>query len=469
MASTPNIVFVFADEWRGCSTGFNGDPNCETPVLDMLAAESLNLTHAVSGCPVCCPYRASLMTGQYPLTHGVYINDVELNPNCNSIARVFHAHGYHTAYIGKWHLYGSPDGKYGRRQSYVPRDHQLGFDYWKAFECSHEYNHSGYFFNDDTTPRVWEGYDAEAQSRDAAEYIHAQAKAKSPFLLMLSWGPPHFPLQTAPERYRDRYAARTIHLRPNVPNEFRERAERDLRGYYAHMAALDACMETVLAAIASAGVERDTILVFTSDHGEMRYSQGLETKLFPWDESIRVPFLLRWPGLGARSRGALPVPIDAPDILPTLLGLCGMPLPETVEGRDWSAHLRGDSPLTGDEAAYLNMPAEFTELRTNGIKAYRGLRTARYTYVRTTAGPWLLYDNESDPYQMNNLIENPSYAELQAKLDIKLRGLMSARHDSFRESRFYLERDHLTHYQEVSAPLKRAWRDPWRPESAASR
>jgi arylsulfatase A-like enzyme len=115
MGRTPNIVFIFADEWRAQATGYNGDPNCATPVLDSLAAHSINVTHAVSGCRVCCPYRGSLMTGQYPLTNGVYINDVELNPDCRSIARAFGEAGYATAYIGKWHLYGSPDGRFGRR------------------------------------------------------------------------------------------------------------------------------------------------------------------------------------------------------------------------------------------------------------------------------------------------------------------------------------------------------------------
>ena len=104
----PNVIFVFADEWRAQATGYAGDPNCETPVLDQLASKSLNVTHAVSGCSVCCPYRGSLLTGQYPLTHGVFINDVELNPECESIAKAFNAGGYTTSYIGKWHVYGSP-------------------------------------------------------------------------------------------------------------------------------------------------------------------------------------------------------------------------------------------------------------------------------------------------------------------------------------------------------------------------
>ncbi len=127
-ANKPNVVFIFADEWRAQATGYNGDPNCETPRIDKLAGQSIDLTQAVSGQPICCPYRASLMTGQYPLTHGVFTNDVELDPGCVSIADAFKAGGYTTAYIGKWHLYGSPDGHYGRRCSRVPRSHQLRFD-----------------------------------------------------------------------------------------------------------------------------------------------------------------------------------------------------------------------------------------------------------------------------------------------------------------------------------------------------
>ena len=124
----PHVVFVFADEWRAQATGYAGDENARTPTLDALARESVRFSHAVAGCPVCCPYRASLMTGQYPQTHGVFINDVELDPGAFSIARAFRAHGYDTAYIGKWHLYGSPDGVYGRREAYAcRREYQLGF------------------------------------------------------------------------------------------------------------------------------------------------------------------------------------------------------------------------------------------------------------------------------------------------------------------------------------------------------
>ncbi|MHC4985116.1 MAG: sulfatase family protein [Planctomycetota bacterium] len=460
MSRKPNVVFVFGDEWRMQATGFNGDPNCETPVLDGLAAQSVNITHAVSGAPVCSPYRASLLTGQYPLAHGVYINDVELDPNCQSVARAFKAGGYDTAYVGKWHVYGSPDGQYGRRSAYVPREHQLGFDYWKGFECTHDYNDSVYFVNDDPTPRKWEGYDALAQSHDAAAYIKGHADTDNPFLLMLSWGPPHFPLDSAPKQYRERYADREIELRPNVPPEMRDVAAAELRGYYAHIAALDDCMKVVLDAIDAAGLADDTIVVFTSDHGDMRGSQGLHTKLFPWDESIRVPFLLRWPAL-QKDGCELPVPLDAPDIMPTLLGLCDLVIPETVEGRDFSPLIRGDQTPTGDEAALLVMPAAFHELRLNGMKPYRGLRTMRYTYVRNTDGPWLLYDNQADPYQMSNLISRDSHAAIQTDLERQLQQRLDALGDEFLDGQTYLERDGLDHYYEANDNCVNQWSDPW--------
>lgn len=461
MKKAPNIVFVFADEWRAQATGYNGDENCETPVLDRLAAESFDVTHAVAGCPVCCPYRASLMTGQYPLTHGVYINDVELNPNSLSIARVFSQQGYTTAYIGKWHLYGSPDGRYGRRRAAVPRHYQLGFDYWKGFECNHEYNDSRYFFNDETKPRKWEGYDALAQSHDAARYIRENAQSKKPFLMLVSWGPPHFPLDSAPENYRRRYAQREIILRPNVPSAHRQKAINDLRGYYAHIAALDDCLAVIMDALRTTGIERDTIFVFTSDHGDMRESQGLETKLFPWNESIRVPFLLRWPALHGDKGSKLSLPLDAPDIMPTLLGLCNLPIPVGVEGRDWSPFFRNERKPTGEEAALLVMPAEFTEIRRNGMKAFRGLFTSRYTYVRNNDGPWLLYDNRLDPYQMRNLVNDPGSASILTTMELLLQTRLKEQGDEFLEGRTYLLRDGLTHYYEVNYPCEQVWRDPW--------
>jgi arylsulfatase A-like enzyme len=462
MPRRPHVIFVFADEWRAQAAGHAGDPNCDTPAIDAFAGESVDVSLAVSGCPVCCPYRASLMTGQYPLTHGVFINDVELDPGCRSLAQVFGAGGWRTAYVGKWHLYGSPDGRYGRRSAPVPRSHQLGFDDWWGFECTHDYWQSPWYHNDDPARHLWEGYDLFAQTDHAAAYIREHAHDADPFLLMLSWGPPHFPLQTAPERYRARYAEREIRLRPNVPAPRRDRAVNDLRGYYAHIAAMDDGFARLLAAIDAAGIAEETIVVLTSDHGEMAQSQGLDTKLHPFDESLRVPFLLRWPARFGRTRREVPLPLDAPDLLPTLAGLCGLPVPAAVQGTDHSPVIRGEQPVAADAAALLQMPVPFTELRTYGFGAYRGLRTRTHTYARNAAGPWLLFDNAADPYQMRNLVADPASAALRADLDARLDARLRAVGDPEEDPATILARAGLDHYREVQNPCRERWTDPWR-------
>ena len=449
----PNVLFLLADEWRVQSTGYKGDPNVRAPVLDRLESQSVNFQNAVSGTPVCCPYRASLLTGQYPLTHGVFINDVELKPKGVTMGEAFTSAGYRTGFIGKWHLHGSPDGKYGRRLAYIPPEKRFGFDYWKACECTHEYNHSLYYEGNDPEPKYWPGYDAFAQADDAISFIERQTRAADPFCLVLSLGPPHFPYPTAPARYQEMFRGREINLRPNVPADKRQQAAEILRGYYAHMAALDDCFARLLAALDRAGATEDTIVVFTSDHGDMMLSQGLTTKLYPWDESIRVPFLLRYPRkFGAKGR-RLSAPFNAPDILPTLLSLCEIPIPDSVEGTDGFR-------LRPDRGTFLSLPAPITEARRYGIAEYRGLRTMRHTYVRSIRGPWLLYDNERDRHQMHNLSRKPEARDLQKRLDRALDAELKRRHDDFLPAAEYVKRAGVAHYNEVNVKVGHH-RSPW--------
>ena len=214
-APRPNIVFVFADQWRAQAAGYAGDPNARTPNLDRLARESVNFSNAVSACPVCSPYRASLLTGRYPLSHGVFLNDVPLLDESLSIAQAARQAGYDTGYIGKWHLLGSASG-YENRAAFIPPDRRLGFDFWRAMECTHEYNASDYYAEENVKLR-WDGYDAFAQTREAQGYIRGHAGGK-PFCLFLSWGPPDNPYQTAPQKYRDLFKEEDLVLRANVPS-----------------------------------------------------------------------------------------------------------------------------------------------------------------------------------------------------------------------------------------------------------
>lgn len=426
-SARPNVLILHADEWRAQATGYAGDPNVKTPNIDRLAAVSANLVNAVSGIPVCTPHRASLMTGQRPLTNGLFMNDVMLDTNAVTIAKVFDKHGYKTAYIGKWHLDGqarlafTPPG--GRRQ---------GFKYWKAVNCTHNYNHSVYYDNDDTTTRYWDGYDTFAETKDAQQYIHDNAHGDQPFFLMLSWGTPHDPYHTAPEKYRQLYDSSKIVLRPNVPDSMQEKARHDLTGYYAHMSAIDEMVGEVLNTLKAEGILDNTIILFTSDHGDLLGSHGAYFKQQPYDESIRVPMLFHYSGKDAIKKGSYTAMINSEDLMPTLLGLSDIEIPGSVQGIDFSKYLQGKGKSPKDTAALITCVQPFGQwIRSRQGKEYRGIRTPQFTYVRDLNGPWLLFDNVNDPYQMNNVAGKQEYAGVQDRLNKTLMQKLKAEGDEF--------------------------------------
>ena len=428
----PNILFVIADQWRAEAFGYAGNPDVKTPNFDRLQREGIRFVNAVSAMPVCCPTRASILTGQRPLTHGVFLNDVPLNPEAVTIGKVLRSGGYDTAYVGKWHVDGHG------RSSFIPRERRQGFDYWKVLECTHDYNHSAYYA-DGPEKLYWEGYDAIAQTQDAQQYLRAHARSQKPFFLVVAWGPPHDPYFTAPKKYRALYDPAKLTLRPNVPKAEQATARKTLAGYYAHCTALDECFGELRRTLQDAGLAENTLLVFTSDHGDMLGSQGFYMKQRPYDESIRVPLLMRWPkGLGARAR-QLDAPINSEDFMPTLLGLCGVPVPKSVEGLDYSRYIRGGKK-PGDGATVILCASPFGQWeRRNGGKEYRGVRTTRCTYVRDLAGPWLLFDNQTDPYQTNNLANLPEYSRLQGRLDATLNRKLKERQDNFLPGDAYIK------------------------------
>ncbi len=443
----PNVLFVFADQMRAQAAGYAGDPNVITPNLDAMSKRSVNFTTAVSGCPVCCPARASLITGQYPLTHGVFINDVRLGDEATSIAQAFKADGYQTGYIGKWHLDG------GDRDAYIPPERHQGFDFWHARECTHRY-WDAFYYDDEEDRKVWPGYDAEAQTRDAQAYINEHAGDDNPFLLMLSWGPPHDPYLTAPEKYKQMYDADKLELPPNMPlNDLETKRER-LAGYYAHITALDDFMGDLFETLEKAGIADDTIVVFWSDHGDMVGCRDQYNKQRPWDESILVPLLVQLPSRYKVDPVELSAPINTPDLMPTLLELCDISIPDTVEGKSYAPYILGKGGAP-DDAALIACYWPFSQYqRRAGGREYRGVRTGQYTFVRDLAGPWLLYDNHADPYQLNNLVDQPAYAEIQSQLDVKLNKLLREQNDDFQHGQVYIDKWQYTVDHTGAAPFR---------------
>ncbi len=433
----PNVVFVLTDQWRAQDLGFMGNKQVKTPTIDQLAKESVVFTNAVSNIPVCTPARATLMTGKYPLSHGVFYNDKPLKTEEYCIAEVYKDNAYATGYIGKWHINGHPPGMSNRegRQRPVPADRRQGFDYWKVHECTHNYNNSVYFDENDVK-RKWEGYDAIAQTKDAINYM--RANKENPFVLFLSYGPPHAPYQTAPAKFQEMYKDMDIELRPNVPENKAEKAKEDIRGYYAHISALDHCVAELQREIKALGLEENTIFVFTSDHGDMLYSHAQTKKQKPWEESIMVPFMLKYP---AKLKGGsrLTKVFSFPDIMPTLLSLCKLPIPETVEGIDYKGQLLGSEDLEID-GAFITCPVPFHQWNyKKGGKEFRGIRTERYTYAKDLNGSWLLYDNLNDPYQLNNLVDKAEYKEIENDLELKLQKMLDKRGDKFLDGAEYMK------------------------------
>lgn len=429
----PNLLFIFSDQQRAGDMGCEGNPQALTPHLDRLAAEGVRFTNAVSTCPVCTPYRAALLTGKYPLSNGMVINDVRLPVTETSIADVLREAGYATGYFGKWHL----DGPY-RGGWTPPGPRRQGFEEWAAAECCHDYMKAWYYRNDPEP--IWiDGYDADHFTDLTIEFMRAvrprTGAPTRPFGAFLSWAPPHNPYEVMPREYMV-HRPQDMILRPNVPTDDEELARQQYAGYYSHITALDRNVGRLRAALDELGLAEDTLLIFTSDHGDMLRSHGLYEKQLPYEESIMVPFLACHPGQIEEGL-VTDTLLNVPDLMPTLLGYLRIECPSTVEGENLSFALRGQS---GPEptSAFIANPLPFMPDRM--IPEWRGVRTKTHTYVETLDGPWMLYDNVSDPYQMANLADDPAQEARRAELHVELQGWMARLGDEFLPLEAYVER-----------------------------
>lgn len=427
LGARPNILILHADQWRAQSFGYAGDKDVKTPNIDALATESANLVNAIAPLPVCTPSRAGLLTGQHPLTNGVFMNDIRLAPEAVTLADVLAGQGYQTGYIGKWHLDGNE-----RQEFTPPGPRRQGFQYWKALNCTHSYNHSAYYDNDDPTKKYWKGYDVLAEGADAMDFLTSCSRGSQPFFLMVSWGPPHEPYGTAPEEYKKLFDPAKLSVRPNVPEDMQEKTRKAAAGYYAHMAAIDETLGKVIDRLKRDNLYDNTIIMFTSDHGDMLGSHGHFGKQAPYNESICIPMLIHYPGQNGVKPGRYDAMFSCEDIMPTLLGLCGVKIPESVEGKDFSGYLRGGEKPKEDAADILCVqPFSSRWGRKDGGREYRGVKTSRYTYARDLNGPWILFDNKTDPYQMKNMVNDASTSDVQARLDKMVVERMKKRKDEF--------------------------------------
>ena len=443
MANHPNLVFVFPDEYRKQAMGFMNEDPVITPNIDRFASESLVLTDAVSNRPVCSPYRAMLFTGQYPHANRVlgnvnsttvqYENYLQETAECFS--DVLHQAGYNQAYLGKLHLdppneqYQYTEGPRGNGviwDSYTPpgpRRH--GYDFWYSYGCCDWHFDPHYWTGNDPIdqridPREWS---TKHETDIAINYIRNEGDKyrdpEKPFSLVISHNPPHMPFKQVPEEYVARYGDAThedLLTRPNVPADTRgDSARENAKHYFAMVTGVDENFGRILDCLKTEGLEENTIVVFTSDHGEMMGSHGLMGKTVHYEESFAVPFIIRWPE--KITAGTDNLLIGTPDLMPTLLNLMGVgQVPDSVQGTDYSDILLGREGTRPTSTLYLNVNPN------NPAGGSRGVRTHRHTYMvtRTPQGEEIiLHDNIADPYQLQNIAgDHPGLvAELREEMN----------------------------------------------------
>ncbi len=443
----PNIIWIFSDQQRAQSLGWMGDPNACTPNLDRLAQTGICSTAAVSGYPLCCPYRGALLTGRYPhLT--VPGHEHRLPPEQPTVAHAFKEAGYDTLYIGKWHLDGFKESQGRAAHHIIPPERRGGFETWIGYENNNSpwdcWVHGGE--GSAAFHYRLDGYETDQLSnlfieqlrllarRQNAGLEHQPAGQTRPFFAVLSVQPPHNPY-IAPSQQMGRYNPARIELRPNVPAIPRvtERARRELAGYYAQIENLDWNVGLILDELARLKLLDNTHILFFSDHGDMHGSQGQFHKTSPWEESIRVPFIINGgETLYSHQTGSLPLLVNHVDIAPTSLGLCGLPVPEWMQGFDYSGYrLRGKPVLSEPDSAYLQVVIP-TRHADSIDRPWRGLVTRDgWKYVALEGQPWLMFNLNEDPYEQSNLAFNSRYGVERKRLNERLAGWIADTEDSF--------------------------------------
>ena len=413
----PYVVVLFPDQLRAQSLPLYsqryGAQQIATPNIDRLASEGVTLDNAISNCPVCTPARAMLVTGRYPQTTGHLINTTRTRHSEISIADAFANANYKTAWIGKWHLHTGlwpALDRMPQHPDWVPegRD-RLGFEYWRAYN-QHMVYFNGFVHKDDWNYERWEGYETDGLFNYAQEFL--DGCVDDPFLMFLSPHQPHYtPFEFAPEKYYEALPNDLV-LPENVPSEQVENTMVMMRHYLAMILAVDEMLGKLLDDLERRGLVENTIVVLASDHGTQGGSQGVNpwSKKNPYDASIHVPGIIRFPGV-IKAGSRIDTVTSMVDWFPSICGLAGVTPPRSIEGKDLSDQWRGGAQHAQSDSAFIMNFSKYFDWFKNGAE-WRGVRSKTHTYAMWLGGKEELYDLEADPLQMKDLSAEPSAQEL---------------------------------------------------------
>ncbi|MFB9058092.1 sulfatase [Mariniflexile ostreae] len=468
----PNVLIIFPDQLRRYSAGYWSEDKYKehvigkpdpviTPTIDKLAHNGIVFTNAISNYPLCSPFRGMLMSGMYPEQNGIWNNcrvgrDDSLKDDIPTLTDLFFEAGYNTSYFGKFHwLKTEPffdvDGNYvgtkeapgghyvNKYDTYIPAGkarHNIEY-FYQALKDDHFNPHI--YSND---PNAIEGkkdgelhlpkvYSAKNESEKIIDYLqnkNSHRDLNKPFFMIWSLNPPHNPwgdADTDMEMMRAHYDTDKF---PEIDRKLVVRENADLevakyaRNYFAAVTSIDKYIGLVIDELEKTGVLDNTIVVFSSDHGEMLGSHGMEGKNVIEMEAMAIPFIVHWPK-GLKAGGITDVLLSAPDILPTTMGLAGLTnkIPATVQGTNLSGLLTNpaSNKVEKPDAVLLmlgNSRGILTHQYTLSLKENKKQSGERKEKGSVDA---FIYDNINDPYQLKK-IRLEDKPEVAKKLLIKL-------------------------------------------------
>ena len=440
MNRSPNVLWIVTDQQRYETLSINGCKNASTPELDSLARTGLNFTGGISGFPLCCPYRGSMLTSRYP-HKCVPGHQYRLPPELPTVADAFRAHGYHTFYLGKWHLDGAKEDRERAGTHFIPRERRGHFDSWLGYENNNaQYDCwiHGHRDGEEVPMFRLPGYETDCLTDMMIEYLKQRSTEDAPFFAVLSIQPPHDPY-VAPGRNQKGHTPAGIEFLPNVPDvaRIRKQAARELAGYYAMVENIDENVGRIVNCLNETGLMDSTHILYFSDHGDMHGSHGQFRKMTPYQEAINTPLIIsgekrhfyedRYAG-----REVNEVLVNHVDLAPTSLGLCGLPVPEWMEGTDYSAlRIRGKPRPEYPSSAYLqSVIPTYHGSSTN--KPWRGIITTNgYKYACFEGMDWMMFNLNEDPYEQVNLVHDEDYKALRKSLLQQLRQWAEKTGDTF--------------------------------------
>ena len=423
-AARPNVLFIYTDDqsYDALSTvqkeqGEKGRfPWLKTPHLDRLATEGVRFRNAFVTNSLCSPSRATFLTGLYnhEQGNGIASNFRPFPPNNVTHATLMRAAGYTTAYVGKWHM-GS-------------QRERPGFDFHATYVGHGQYANCPYIVDGKDVPTT--GWIDDVATDYAIGFIEKQKTSAKPWSLILGFKSPHQPWEP-PARAKDLYAGEVARTVPNVntPPVYARRPNQESKtrkpvpptmptnlGYFRSIAAIDDCVGRLLRSLDESGFASNTIVIFTSDNGVYLGAHATGDKRSAYDESLRVPFLVRYPALGDEARGRV---VDKMvlnlDLAPSLLEFAGLPIPAAMQGRSWRTLLTDDNAPWRESWFYQYFTEDQKGTKVPDITAVRTADAKLIKYPGHKA--WTeLFDLKADPYEIRNLIDDPAAVALKTKM-----------------------------------------------------